>query len=663
MGPRRRRIPFSFHAPAVAFLCSAAILALAPSSRADNAPPDSARYRLPPVVVTAERTPVPLERVPSEVSVIGRDRIDRDQTPFAADELRLVPSIDVRRAGSPGKITDVRLRGADPRHTLVLFDGIPLNGPWPGTFDLADLPGSGWGQVEVMGGPASSLYGSGAVGGVIQFLSPGEREGYASRVESGAGFGPALRLRAGAEYGEAATLRQSLEWNASRGGRELDGFASRITSDGEGPRDEYDGLAGRVHASVPLGGDRLRLSGLATRGVKQVPYDYRFGNDFLTHQVLDPNTEERDRVLAGRASYTHALVRGITLEGEVSGFGGRIEYVNRPDTTGGDHEDTHLENARGIAALRARLGGERAGLLLGAEYRGESVTRNDDSQFGGFPSVTDVDRSVHTRSLYAQARADARQLIVDAGVRLDDHSRYGAFGVPRVAVAVPVPAAGVKLRGGYGRAFTAPTLSDLYYPFYGSETLRPERSRTWEAGADGSWLAGAVQARATWHWTRFRDLIQSNAFFTADNIGRARIEGGEASLRLAPSRRFAVGATAARIVAKNLDGGARLAKRPRWRGSFTADAAPVSWGSAWVSLQWTESVLDPFDFVDVTGRLLDGDTPGYAALDLGATASLARWIPAEARVRLSNALDRDYQEVKGYPAPGRRITVGIAYMR
>ena len=72
---------------------------------------------------------------------------------------------------------------------------------------------------------------------------------------------------------------------------------------------------------------------------------------------------------------------------------------------------------------------------------------------------------------------------------------------------------------------------------------------------------------------------------------------------------------------------------------------------------------DPFDFVDTEGRFLNGDTPGYASLDLGATASLARWIPAEARVRLTNALDRRYQEVKGYPAPGRRITVGIAYAR
>ncbi|MGE5178409.1 MAG: TonB-dependent receptor plug domain-containing protein [Bacteroidota bacterium] len=645
MGPLRRRIVTL----TLSLSLASPLPLLARAAESESAPSDSARYRLPPVVVTAERAPVRLDRVPSDLTVIGREKLDRDQALLAADELREVPAVDVQRSGSTGKLTDVRLRGADPRQTLVLFDGIPLNGPWAGTFDFADLPGAGWGQVEVMGGPASSLYGSGAVGGVIQFLSPSD---------------PGSRLRAGAEYGEHATLRQSLEWNGAPGGVAAGGYASRITSEGEGPRDAYNGLAARAHAIVPVGKDPLRLTALGTRGVKQIPFDYRFdSSDFQTHEVLDPNTEETDRVLAGGAALTHAFSRRFALEGELSAFAGRILYQNRPDTAGGDFVDTHLDNARGIAALRARVDAGRAGLLLGAEYRGESVKRADDSQFGGFPSITDVDRGVHTRSLYAQAHAEAPRLLLDAGIRLDDHSRYGAIGVPRVAAAIPLPEAGLKLRAGYGRAFTAPTLSDLYYPFYGSETLRPERSRTWEAGADGTWLGGKLAARATWHWTRFRDLIQSNSYFVADNIGRASIEGGEAEIRVAPSRRLAFAAHGARLIGKNLDGGAVLPKRPKWRAGLSADVAPAAWITGTASLRWVDSMRDPFDFVDVHGVLLTGDTPGYASLDLGAAASLARWIPAEARVRVANALDRRYSEVKGYPALGRTVTVGIAYTR
>jgi vitamin B12 transporter len=128
------------------------------------------------VVVTGERTPLPLDRVPLDVTVVDEERLEAHRPILLAEVLRQVPAIDVQRSGSPGKLTDVRLRGADPRHTLVLFDGIPLNGPWLGTFDFSDLTDPGVRRVEVLGGPASALYGSGAVGGVIQLLTRVEGE-------------------------------------------------------------------------------------------------------------------------------------------------------------------------------------------------------------------------------------------------------------------------------------------------------------------------------------------------------------------------------------------------------------------------------------------------------------------------------------------------------
>jgi vitamin B12 transporter len=658
MGPLRRR---SLAAAFVALL----FLTAAPFARAEtDAPPDSAagdaadapRYHLPPTVVTAERAPLSLDRVPSEITVIGRERIDRVQAPFLADELREVASVDVQRSGSFGKLTDVRLRGADPRHTLVLFDGIPLNGPWAGTFDFADLPGAGWGQVEIMGGPASSLYGSGAVGGVIQFLSPGPP----SPASSSNPY--ARSLRAGVEVGELSTTRQTLEWNGGGGDASYGAFGSRLTSDGQGARDAYEGFAARAHAVIPAGRDKIRLSGIFTHGEKEVPYDYHFDTtDFTTHQVIDPNTDETDRIAAGRASYTHAFGSHAGLEAEISAFQGRIDYQNRPDTTGGDFVNTLLDNARGIGALRARLASENVGLLLGAEYRAEGVGRDDDSQFGGFPSVTNVDQDVHTRSLYAQAHGEWTRLLADLGVRLDDHSRYGSIGVPRIAVAVPIEEAGLKIRLGYGRAFTAPTLTDLYYPFYGSESLHPERSTTWEGGVDGRWLDGKLEAHVTGHTTTFHDLIQSNSFFQAENIGSARVEGAEATVRTVVRRGVALEGRAARLWAKDLDSGDPLPKRPHWRAGVSADVSPASWITATASLRWVDSMLDPFDFVAPDGRMLDGDNPGYASLDLGVVAALAHWIPAEARVRVVNALDRDYSEVKGYPALGRTVVVGFSY--
>jgi vitamin B12 transporter len=274
-----------------------------------------------------------------------------------------------------------------------------------------------------------------------------------------------------------------------------------------------------------------------------------------------------------------------------------------------------------------------------------------------------VDESIHMRALYAQAHGEANgsagRVTADAGLRVEDHSLYGAYGVPRFSAAWALPTSGLRLRAGYGRAFTAPTLTDLYYPGYGSPTLRPERSSTVEAGLDGRWLDGRIEARATWYRTDFEDLIASNSFYVADNIGRARIEGSEVSARVRVTSRISFGARAAHLpVAKNLDTGARLAKRPIWRNGFDADwqaARSLHLFGAW---RWNDSYHDPFDFVDVNGDFLDGDTPGYAALDVGAVVAPSGW-PATLRFRLDNALDRDIVEVKGLPARGRSFTVGI----
>lgn len=172
-------------------------------------------------------------------------------------------------------------------------------------------------------------------------------------------------------------------------------------------------------------------------------------------------------------------------------------------------------------------------------------------------------------------------------------------------------------------------------------------------------MEGRLEARATWYRTRFVDLISSNSFFVADNVGRARIEGKEASARFFLTPRLVVGARVAHLpVAKNLETGARLGKRPRWRSGAGLDWAARPDLRLFAAWRWSDSFRDPFDFVDVNGRYLDGDTPGYAATDVGAVVSPKRW-PFALRARLENAFDREIVEVKGLPARGRSLTVGV----
>ncbi len=642
-------------APSLPVAPSAAPAPPAAPAPAPPEAPEHPRYRLEPVVITPDRMPIPLDRVPADVTVIVPERLESRRPLMIADALRWVPGIDVERSGSVGKLTDVRLRGADPRHTLVLYEGIPLNGPWLGIFDFADFMGSGRNQIEVFGGPASSLYGSGAVGGVIQILNAPD-----SATPSRSIF---------AEYGENRTFRQGVTWQSPVGETRAGISLSRLTSDGRGPRDAYSGLNGQLRMDVPIGGDRLKVSALATQGEKELPYDFIFDLADTTlgpfgslKEIRDPNNFEKDRVLAGGVTYERGLGARTLLEAEVSGFAGQIENRNPPNppsTT--DYQRTQMDNTRGIASLRAQVNAaDWAVGVLGAEYRAESVNRLDDSNSGGFGGVTDVAEGIQSRALYAQSHLEWRdRFFAESGIRLEDHSRFGSYGVPRVALALRVNEAGVKLRGGYGRAFTAPTLTDLFYPGYGSPTLKPERSRTWEAGLDGSWIEGRATAKATWYTTRFTDLIQSNSFFVADNVGSARIEGEEYSVRIAPDRRLWIEGRAGHLIGKNLVTGGRLAKRPRWRAGVSIQGELTKGVTTMADWWWTASMLDPVVFIDVNSRVLSGDTPERASLDLGLCASLARWIPGDLRVRLENALDRKYADVKGFPAARRAFRVGL----
>jgi outer membrane cobalamin receptor len=168
-----------------------------------------------------------------------------------------------------------------------------------------------------------------------------------------------------------------------------------------------------------------------------------------------------------------------------------------------------------------------------------------------------------------------------------------------------------------------------------------------------------LTARATWYTTRFRDLIQSNSFFVADNIGRARVDGEEYSVRVQARSKLWVEGRAAHLKSENLITGARLPKRPEWRAGGSLEAGPFRGVTGLADFWWSASMLDPIVFVDADGRVLSGNTPERASLDLGVNASLARWIPADLRVRVDNALDRRYSDVKGFPVLGRSFRLGL----
>ena len=193
---------------------------------------------------------------------------------------------------------------------------------------------------------------------------------------------------------------------------------------------------------------------------------------------------------------------------------------------------------------------------------------------------------------------------------------YGSFGLPRVAIAYVLPRSGVKFRGGYGRAFTAPSLTDLYYPGYNNTDLKPERSTTWEAGASGSWLSDRVGAGVGWHHTDYTDLIegvlQPNFTFVPENVGEAR-RGRGIHPPVTPSARF--GHHGKRPPDREpTRSRARRFPRPAWRFRSRVVARRPRPHAPGRGAGWTRP--RSVQLHRRRRRVLDGDNPGYAVLDL-----------------------------------------------
>jgi vitamin B12 transporter len=212
----------------------------------------------------------------------------------------------------------------------------------------------------------------------------------------------------------------------------------------------------------------------------------------------------------------------------------------------------------------------------------------------------------------------------------------------------------LKIRAAAGSAFRAPSLGELYYPYSGNPDLKPERSTGWELGLEQTISPGVV-AEATAFWNDIRDLIQYDAqAFTNENVGRARTRGVEVAVRTAVGGRAFLRASYTYLDARDLDAGEPLIRRPRHRASLTAGSGFGSGGSWSVTGLFVGARPDG-DAADFTKII---ENPSYVRVDAAVTLppvllSLSPW------ARVTNLLGREYAEVNGFPAPGRRFLAGL----
>lgn len=628
-----------------AFFLPFLVAGSAPALAQTRAPDQDMRANAADIVVTASRTASPLTDVGQSISVLTDVEITRLQSASVVDLLRTLPGVAIARNGGPGTATTVFIRGADSDQTVALIDGVKLNDPSApgGGFNFGNLLTGNIARIELVRGSQSVIWGSQAIGGVVNLITraPSDRLAINARAEAGSfDTYQAVANLSGTVGPVAASLGggwfKSDGISAFAGGAEADGF-------------ENLGLNGKLLVAAAEGVS-IDLRGYFADGEAGID-----GFPPPLYAFADTDERARTRELIGYAGVNAALLDG--------------KLRNRLALT---YTDTNRRNIDPAGAPRATFAGfgrnerieyqgvftpgPRFEAVFGAE---RETARYRTTSFG----ATERAR-VRLDSLYLQlSGAPVAGLRVTGGVRHDDHQTFGGA-TTLAANAVYSPNGGRTLvRASYGEGFKAPSLFQLFSD-YGNRTLRPERSRSYDLGATQALLDGAVAITATWFRRDVRDQIDfvscfgdpraictGRPFGTYDNIRRSRARGIEASLDLRPNDALSGRVAYTYVDAENRDTGRALARRPRSSLSALLD---YRWPFGLATGATLTMVGDRFDDAAGTRRL-----DGYALVDLRASLPLGRGIELYGRVE--NLFDADYVVVSDYGTPGRAAYAGVRF--
>ncbi len=586
---------------------------------------------LPPVVVTATRVEQPVEEVGSAVTVITGESLRRRGIEFVADALDEVPGVTVPRSGTRGKTASVHIRGADSEQTLVLIDGVRMNPSVGGRFELSAFRTDNIERIEVIRGPQSVLYGSDAIGGVVNIITRGGR-------------GP-LSATASAAGGNYDTYEVSA--GVSGGGRRLGGSleVSRFSTGNRFPNDDFDvnTATGRLDGRV---GERLTL-GLTFRASDAetgAPGQVRIAPSLVDRQ--------EDEVLVVGVSAEH---RTTDRWRQRLALGYNDQELRFRTASSTDVTESDLRSVEWVHTVDLPWS---LTWLLGGEYRAE------EGKGAG------VDATLYTRAAFTQLQATAFEdrLFLTAGARLDDGTQFDTEVSPKVSGALLVPESGTRLHASWGQGIRGATLIDLFFPgfddgsgnllFPGNPDLEPEHSTGWDAGVEQR--VGAVTADVTFFRNDFRDLIilGQTAPFAPVNVGQAHSYGVESSLGVRPARWIDLEAEYTYLVARDDVTGDPLLRRPRNQGSAAVTVRPLRHASATASLLYVGERRDSTFEVGSTPRTFGG----YTRVDLSARyriPDVAGLRAVELFGRVENLLDREYEEVAGFPALGINFLAGL----
>jgi vitamin B12 transporter len=632
------------------------------------------------VTVTANRQPTAIQRTGSAISIISRTEIERSNPASLVDVLRNVPGVTLTEAGGPGATSDIRLRGANPNHTLVLIDGVRVNDPAQasGEFDGALIAPSLIERIEVLRGPQSALYGSDAIGGVVNIITKRGRgqPTFSLGVEVGS-YGTINTVGSGAgaigpwSFAFSGTAQRSDGF--SRFGYRIGRLGSAPNIDGaRGGKLEPDGFTrfggyGRLGYD-PGTGFRFEISALAVES--------RSDTDALAPAIQGfTSTAVPDTASTARRRHTQ-----VTARAEFDTWDGALTHAVQlfAARTAREFVGSGLRSNAAGALRRSESSSEFIGERVGAEYQATLRLQSFGSLIAGArieresadtyatnrlptpgPRLRNVAAEQDTASLFGLWQWPVgERLTLSLGARHDKVSDIEGFTTWRATAAYRIQETGTVLRASAGTGAKAPTLFQRFAAV-GTPDLRPEFSTGFDAGIDQSLLDGRLRVSLTAFHNNIRNLIQfsntagclgqtaPNCFF---NVDRAVTSGLEASVRAdLLTGVVSVSAVYTYLHAKDEATNRTLARRPLHSGRF--------------ALQWTplpQLLIEP-SVTLVSGRFSGANETDrlapYARFDVAATYQVNEtW---KASLRVENISNAKYQDVFNFGTTGRAVYAGL----
>lgn len=568
------------------------------------------------VIVTATRTAQTADESIASVDVITRTDIEQSQATNISELLRLQAGIDVAASGGPGQQTGVFMRGTNANQTLVLIDGVRAASPTTGAFAWQHLALTNVERIEIVRGPRGSLYGSDAIGGVIQIFT---RNNKSPHVRAQVGSYNSKLAEAGIGGGDK--VKYSLNVTAE----ETDAFSatneklSYFNPDNDG----YKNTSASGRLIFPINTKtELRFSGWYAKS--KTEYD-----DFLVDNIN--STFDARLVNQTTSHWSQTLSVGLTQDDteDQSTFGnGKIE--TQRIMVDWQHNFTLSLNHLLTAGLSTQ----------------EDKGQNDNLDL----DTTNFDESVRDNAAFVELQSQLGDHNFNISGRIDDHETYGNHSTGNVAWGYN-PTNDLRLTASYGTGFRAPSLNDLYYPFFGNPALEPETSQTLEFGLRYIHKKHQ-QLRLSVYRNDIENLI-SYDFVTAqaENINDARIDGLELEYQYNQTN-WSLLATLTLQNPTNETDDTELLRRAKEKASLQIHRTLTEKGS--VGLEWL-FVGERLD------RTLTGDVTldPYHLINLSGVVNMAKNLWMEARI--DNLLDEEYEQVYGYNTPGMSVFLGVKY--